>query len=413
MDKTGFIQLLDKYLTHSITVEERKQLSQLLKDPSYHTELEAIIDQQLAGNTFEIKEDTELGRLIFEKIQTAKQNSQTPVREMYVPNQVRGKFWRRIAVAASIIITLSFGVFLWFNKPGRQPDLVTQQDVTAPEKSRAVITLADGKKVFLDEAANGSLANENGVNVIKLEEGKIVYDGSQLATQSAQLIYNTLSNPRGSKVIDMTLADGSRVWLNAGSSVTYPVAFIGNERKVSINGEAYFEIAKVSSPKGGGREGASKPFIVSKGDMQITVLGTHFNVNAYDDEIDIKVTLLEGSVKVSSSGQVVTIKPGQQARILSGAEGRNQQPATSNQVDLDQVMAWKNGLFSFSNADIQTVMRQVGRWYNLDISYEGGVPKVAFSGEIDRQLTLNQLFSILSETRINYRIEGNRLIIAP
>jgi ferric-dicitrate binding protein FerR (iron transport regulator) len=200
----------------------------------------------------------------------------------------------------------------------------------------------------------------------------------------------------GSKVIDMTLSDGSRIWLNAGSSITYPVTFVGNDRNVEINGEVYFEVA----------HNANMPFHVRHGAMDVQVLGTHFNINAYDDEPSVKVTLLEGSVKVGNNMGLVTIKPGEQANIAS-----NQLPHTSGNINLEQVMAWKNGLFSFTGADLTTVMRQLARWYNIQVKYEGQIPARKFSGEITHDLTLSQLMNGLQSLGIQFSIEGRTMTV--
>ncbi len=304
--------------------------------------------------------------------------------------------WRKIAVAASILLTLGLGsYFLFFNKERKQNEIARTTDpidIIAPQTNRAMITMANGEHVYLDSALNGKLLQQNGIEVVKLEDGKIIYSGS-----ATEVVYNTLSNPRGSKVIDMTLVDGSHVWLNAGSSVTYPVAFVGKERKVSVTGEAYFEVA----------HDATKPFYVTKEDMQVQVLGTKFNVNAYDDERDIKVTLLEGSVKTSNKIGSIILKPGQQARLIS-----NQQPVISN-PDLEEVMAWKNGLFSFNRADIKTVIRQLARWYDVEVVYEGTVTKDLFGGDIQRNLSLSKVLDFLQKSQVHFVLDGKKLTVMP
>jgi ferric-dicitrate binding protein FerR (iron transport regulator) len=196
----------------------------------------------------------------------------------------------------------------------------------------------------------------------------------------------------------MKLADGSRIWLNAGSSITYPVAFMGKERKVSISGEVYFEVA----------HNAAMPFRVEHGAMEVQVLGTHFNINAYDDEPDIKTTLLEGSVKVSSmvNGQWSMLKPGEQVSISHKSQLSQPIP-----VQTTEVMAWKNGLFSFTGADLKTVIRQLARWYNIQVKYEGELPTRKFSGEITRDLTLSQLMNGLQSLGIQFRLEGRTMIV--
>lgn len=315
--------------------------------------------------------------------------------------------WKKIAVAASILLVVGLGSYLFFSRQdrkseSRQDNKVATNDVKAPESNRAMITLADGRQVYLDEVGNGELALQGNVKLVKLANGQIAYSREDGKTGSQELVYNTLSNPRGSKVIDMTLSDGSHVWLNAGSSVTYPVAFVGSERKVSITGEAYFEVNSQLSMMNGER----MPFIVSKGGMGVTVLGTHFNVNAYDDEDVIKVTLLEGSVSVSNNQSSLIIKPNQQALVRG-----NTAIGLNNNVDVEAVIAWKNGFFSFDNSDLQTVMKQISRWYDVDVVYEDKVPDMRFGGEISRSSTAAQVLKILEKSKVQFRIEGKKIVI--
>ncbi|THU40150.1 DUF4974 domain-containing protein [Niastella caeni] len=322
-------------------------------------------------------------------------------------------WWKGAAVAAMVMLVAGIGYLVVFNKPGKQADQVNTHeqinDVKAPLNNKATIVLANGQQVLLDSAGNGQLAIQDNVKLVKLDNGKIAYEpiAGETATNNQ---FNTLQNPRGSKVIDLLLADGSHVWLNTGSSVTYPVAFGKNERKVLVTGEAYFEVA----------HDASRPFIVQKADLEITVLGTHFNVNAYDDEKDTKVTLLEGKVKVATSKwQVasgksasdykkheVILQPGEQAVL-----GAHSLLATNHSPDLDQVMAWKNGYFHFGNTGVAELMKQLARWYDIDIVYKSEVPQRAFGGEISRSANLSDVLKILNESNIKCRLEGKKLIV--
>lgn len=322
------------------------------------------------------------------------------------------KRWRfiKIAAAAAVIVTvLTTAYFVIFSENKTKKDIATVQQVTKdvppPDRYRAAITLADGKVVYLDSAGNGLLAQQGDMQLVKLANGQIAYRSAS-GEIIKELKYNTLTNPRGTKVINMALADGSHVWLNAGSSVTFPVAFVGNERKVEMTGEAYFEVAPDKT----------KPFYVSKGNMKVEVLGTHFNVNAYEDEDNIKVTLLEGSVKVANNANAVTIKPGQQAIIHhsrpTGSSGRASF-IINNSVDVEQVMAWKEGRFSFSSVDIQTIMRQVARWYNVDIEYRGHIQGTV-SGEVSREVNVSQVLRMLELTdKVRFEIQGQKIIVMP
>ena len=307
----------------------------------------------------------------------------------------RFQWW---AAASVILLLVTFSYFQFFHNRTEQAQIakVLSSDVKAPQSNKAMITLANGQKVYLDSVGNGALATQGNVKLVKLANGQIAYERNN-GEVVTKIEYNTLSNPRGSKVINMTLADGSKVWLNAGSSLTFPVAFIGNERKVSVTGEAYFEVA----------HDASRPFIVNNGSMNVRVLGTHFNVNAFEDDGgDIKVTLLQGSVKINNGDATGLLKPGQQAMV-------NKEIKVVNDVDLDLVMAWKNGYFQFANASLQNVLKEVSRWYDVDVVYEGHNQPRQFEGEIQRDLSLSEMLKILEKNKVHFKIEGRYLRVMP
>lgn len=307
----------------------------------------------------------------------------------------RSRWW---IAAAAIFLLGTCSYLLFFNNTAKPAQIakVLRHDVKAPQSNRATITLANGQKIYLDSAGNGALVLQGNVELVKLEGGEIAYEYSP-GKEDKKLQYNSLSNPRGSKVINMILADGSKVWLNAGSALTYPVAFIGNERRVSISGEAYFEIA----------HDAAKPFVVNKGDIEIKVLGTHFNVNAFEDEgEDTKITLLEGSVRINNGNKNGLLKPGQQAMVTKDIK-------VTNDVDLNLVMAWKNGYFQFNNTSLQNVLKQVSRWYDVDVVYEGSNQPRQFVGEMQKDLDLSEMLKILEKNNVHFKIEGKKLIINP
>lgn len=307
---------------------------------------------------------------------------------------------RRWWVAASFVFLLGFAKYLiLFNNrfepvqsaktPG-SPD-----DVQAPKYNKAIITLANGKKIYPDSMSNGAAVVLGNTRLVKLANGEIAYQHSGMSDGEMQ--FNTLVNPRGSKVINMALSDGSKVWLNAGSSLTYPIAFSGSKREVTVTGEVYFEVAHDKSHQ----------FIVHKGAMDVEVMGTHFNVNAFeDDDITIKVTLLEGLVKVKNKNSNGLLKPGQQALVY------NEVKVVSN-VDIDQVMAWKNGYFQFENASLQSVLKQVARWYDVEVIYEGKNQNRRFVGEIERDLRLSDVLRILEMNKVSFKIAGKRLFVNP
>ncbi|HMI63375.1 MAG TPA: FecR family protein, partial [Puia sp.] len=254
-----------------------------------------------------------------------------------------------------------------------------------PGTQKAMLTLADGTVVALDSTANGKIAQQGATQVVKLASGQIRYQAANATDEEGKDAYNVMSTPMGGQY-QLTLPDGSNVWLNAGSSITYPTAFPGNKREVKITGEVYFEVAKDKN----------KTFRVTTGDQEIEVLGTHFNINAYADEDHIKTSLLQGAVKVNK----VLLQPGQ-AFTHGKVEPTN----------VDQDIAWKNGVFNFNNQTLAQVMRQLARWYDLEIVYPQGIPKKEYGGEIGRNLTLDQVLKGLENSGIHFQLNGRRLIV--
>lgn len=420
-------ELLSGYILNTITPDQVKELytfieeqpeiyEQLMNDP----ELIEITGQTADDSTVELQPAAE--QRIREHLQTYAESS---VRDganpahagKVIPLPERRRRWRWIA-AAAILITGSVAMLVSRQKSTTseqsQQQIVSRPDVKAPTTNKATITLANGQQVALDSLNKGMLAQQGNVKLVKLADGQIAYQAA-VGPRSEALQYNTLSNPRGSKVIDMALSDGSHVWLNAGSSLTYPVAFMGKERKVAITGEAYFEIAP----------DASKPFYVNKGSATVKVLGTRFNVDAYDDDENIKVTLIQGSVKVLNTSETnpaadkktaagqnpaegIILTPGQQAAITKDNPIR-----IVPNPDLEAVMAWKDGLFNFNKVSLQDVMRQLSRWYDVDVQYQGTVTTKMLGGEMQRDLDLSEVLDGLRDIGVHFRLEGKKLTVMP
>jgi ferric-dicitrate binding protein FerR (iron transport regulator) len=302
--------------------------------------------------------------------------------------------WSRIAAAASLILCLGFGGYFLLHKQATQQIVKNQVNVITPGGNKAILTLANGRQIILANASNGKLAEEANTAIDKTADGSLVYH-DQPAGEGTDLLYNTMSTPRGGQY-HLTLADGTKVWLNSASSIKYPTAFAGNERKVELTGEAYFEVA----------HNAAKPFrIISNGQM-VEVLGTHFNINAYPDENEIKTTLLQGSVKINAAEKSYLLKPGEQSTLRNG----NVNIAA---VDINEAVGWKNGVFYFNDASIESVMRQLSRWYDVDVKYEGQIKERKFSGEISRSVNASQILDALSFKKIHYSINGRTIIIKP
>lgn len=320
-----------------------------------------------------------------------------------------GRRWWRYAAAAVLFILFSVGAyFIFFNHKVEQ-DMATTRPVekrfnndVAPGTEKAVLTLADGTTIVLDSLSNGAIAQQ-GNTVIMKEDGLLAYNAANKNLPTA-ILYNTITVPRGGEYKSLVLADGTKVWLNALSSMRFPTAFTGKYRIVEVTGEAYFEVA----------QNATKPFKVKTNGMQVEVLGTHFNVNAYEDEAAIKTTLVEGVVKVVNNGKASFLKPGQQA-ILSLRIGQDEKREVKivDVEDIEEVIAWKKGLFRFQKADIKTIMRQVSRWYDVEVKYEKVVTET-FSGTIPRNVTVSKLFTMLELTgHIHFKIEGKKIAIIP
>ncbi len=300
----------------------------------------------------------------------------------------------RIAIAASILLLLTFsGYFLLRKKQVVQVARNQKHDVL-PGSYKATLTLSTGKQISLSDAKNGIIAKDNKTVIQKGADRTITYqDNSPVNDQT--LAYNTITTPRGGQW-PIVLPDGSKVMLNAASSLRYPLAFAKGERRVELTGEAYFEVT----------HNIARPFRVTSNGQTVEVLGTHFNINAYTDEPAIITTLLEGSVKVGKDNASTMIKPGEEAVWKSHAH-----QFKVNQVDAEEAIAWKNGVFQFDHSGIESVMRQAGRWYDVDISYKGAIPQVTFSGSLSRNVNASRLLEVLKITGVHFNIEGKKIIV--
>lgn len=296
--------------------------------------------------------------------------------------------------AAAVVVLLGVGGYLFTVNKNKDNKLAGTAEVIAPGREGAILTLADGSKVVLDSIGNGVVANQSGVQVL-LQNGQLAYDGS-----SGEVVYNTISTPKG-RQFRLLLPDGSKVWLNAASAVKYPTVFAGKERRVELEGEAYFEVTK----------NAEVPFkVVLRDATEVEVLGTSFNINSYHNEPVIRATLLEGSVRLNAYKRSETLKPGQQAVVKPSKE----QMEVARKADLDQVMAWKNGLFNFDDASLEEVMRQLERWYDIEVTYAKDIPAIRFGGEINKQNTLQDVLQILEKSNVHFRLEESRkLVVIP
>ncbi len=312
------------------------------------------------------------------------------------------KIWPFIDIkwAAAILITalsITFYFVMQRHHDSNVVQLALKNDI-APGGNRALLTLADGSVVVLDSAKNGNISRQGGTTVQKSSDGHLVYNyrGSNRPAAS-EMVFNTIATPRGGQY-QVVLPDGSKVWLNAASSLKFPTAFAGRERSVELTGEAYFEVVK----------NAAKPFRVKSTGQTIEVLGTHFDINSYADEPVVKTTLLEGSVKIVRGAENIVLKPGQQSSFST--MGTNPILINSN-VDVNEVLAWKNEMFQFNEADIEVVMRQIARWYNVEVVFSRTSYEDHFSGKISRNENISQILKILELSGANFKIEGKKIIV--
>jgi ferric-dicitrate binding protein FerR (iron transport regulator) len=305
--------------------------------------------------------------------------------------------------AAAIILIAGLGAF-YLNSNSKKKDVATQpvQVVTndvSPGSNKAILTLANGSQIVLEDASSGQLAQQGNSQVIKGANGELIYKATGAPVQ--EVLYNTVSTQRGGEY-KLILPDGSAVWLNALSSIRYPTAFVGNERLVEITGEAYFEVT----------ENKTRPFRVmvnsqtGNRDMEVTVLGTHFNINAYTDELTTKTTLLNGSVKVTKGTSSAILKPGQQTELNDIGKIR-----VINDVNVYEAVAWKEGRFEFNDTDLKTILRQVMRWYDVQVEYQSDIPDRYFTATISRHKTLSGLLNILRQSDVDIELEGQKLTV--
>ncbi|WEK20570.1 MAG: FecR domain-containing protein [Candidatus Pedobacter colombiensis] len=315
------------------------------------------------------------------------------------PVTIKVALWPKMVAAAAIFLILGIAVFFYLQQINPFQQTTKLASDLPPGKNNAVLTLSNGQKIILNETAKGEIAKQGGVSITKSQDGTIIYNIDQSATdikaQAGELSYNTITTPRGGQY-QVNLPDGTKVWLNAASSLKFPTTFTDlKERKVELSGEAYFEVAK----------NKRQPFHVKTVQQDLEVLGTHFNVNAYSDEKEIKTTLLEGSVKIVPLSQSkakmpldVVLKPGQQATLM---ESR----LNIGNADIGEVMSWKNGMFEFNNSDLTSIMRQASRWYDVDVVYESGIPNVKFSGEVSRNVNASAFLGMLKYLDVKFNIE--------
>jgi len=393
MNEEKFKALFEQYLNDSLPSGDLLELREAIQNDRYQALFDDLLKIAFKEPAFaEIDDDAR--QSVFNAISSRiKQQEDT---ELINNGNRRLIPYRWLAgIAALVFLTVGAGwFFMKSNDKGQKGN--TYAHVIKPGVNKATLTLANGKKIILTDSLHGQLANEAGVKVSKTKQGEIIYTtGSNEDSGQPALQYNTLTTQRGEQ-FQIVLPDGSHVWLDAASSLKYPVAFKGNQRKVELTGQGYFEVS----------HNTAMPFIVKTAKTEVQVLGTHFNVSAYDDDRDTKTTLLEGAVRIRSAKGSAVLKPGEQGVL------NNMGLLTVNKdVDVGMEIAWKNGLFNFKKAGIEEIMVKVSRWYDINVRYEGKIPETKLTGKMSRNVDISGLLGILQFEGIKFRVEGKNVIV--
>ena len=400
-EKKNIESLFQRYLDNQCSPREIRLLLSHFKIDENAALLRKLIqnESEKSDETRSNADHTSLLETTFQKIKKSIAAGDELNKALVVP--FYKQVWFRASAAAVVIFLLVVPAYYLVNKKNERTiaqneNRTTKTDVQ-PGRSNAILTLDNGQTIMLDSAADGTLAQQGNIKVLKMNDRIDYQSGNGKANEKP--VYNTITTAKGNDY-QLVLSDGSKVWLNAASSIRFPTAFTGNERKVEITGEAYFEVA----------HNPAKPFKVdfknaADGNGEIEVLGTHFNVNTYADEQDVKTTLLEGSVKITSADKSQRLSPGEQATLTADAI------TLKKDVDVSQVTAWKDGYFLFNNTDIQTIMRQVARWYDVEVQFEGKIPVDGFTGRISRNVPLSKFLKVLELNDLKVRTEGRTVTV--
>lgn len=402
MNNSTFRDLLDKYLTGTMSTAEKDRLKALLEDPVYNEELLSQIDTELKNRTYEGEANAEILALIQKNITEKIKVSDEKPGVLVLPVQNRRFAFLRHIAAAVLLLLLGTGVFLLIKKKWRDSGstAATSESPVSPGTARlyankTLLTLADGSTIMVDTLKPGRLNPQGQSGFAVVKSGEIKYLSNNENNTEKKSSYNTLTTAWGQQYV-LTLPDGSRVWLNAGTSLHFPTAFTGNDRRVELKGEAYFEVS----------HNKEKPFKVVTDKAEVTVLGTHFNISAYEEEPVMQTTLLEGSVLVKNNHDEKRLIPGQQATIKEAGGLVN-----VSKGDPAVAIAWKNGLFEFKNLGIEAIMRELQRWYNIDVSYKY-ITKDTFVASIQRSDSLPDLLKLLESTgHIHFNIDGRLVTV--
>jgi transmembrane sensor len=381
IQRTDFFRLLDRISDCTATDEEIAL---------YHACLNAVQSEEQSWDESILGNKGVLEQAIFNKI-SAEIQVQPVARNL--------SLWKKVLAAATIVMISGISLYIYRQ---HMPDLTAPKteivNDVKPGSNQAVLTLANGKRIVLNTSVNGEIAEQSGIRIRKTADGQLIYtlsDSGTAANTGAGATFNTIETPKGGQY-QINLPDGTRVWLNAASSLKYPVRFDEKERKVSLQGEGYFEVAKDKH----------KPFKVNSGSQELEVLGTHFNINSYADEPSSKTTLLEGAVRLfPHGGQGLILSPGQQAVLASGR-------MKVAMVDPEEVLAWKNGNFVFNDEGLETIMRKISRWYDVEVSYQRKPADLTFTGVVSRSKNISAVLNALDKTgKVHFKVDGKKVTV--
>lgn len=406
METQRIVYLLERYVAVLLTEAEEQELAVIMNDPQQEELVRSVLLRLLEEEGEGLLEGEEaapdqaepaaswdpvLQRVL--SVDKTKEMSSAPIRSL---SRLRNLPRRWIAAAAVLILLGGSVLYILTRSSPITPVAKTSlksTDPIHPGSNRAVLTLASGQQIVLDDAHNGVLGQQGKTQVIKLDSGRLAYNSG--GSENGAPLYNTITTPRGGQY-QITLPDETKVWLNAESSLRFPTAFTATERVVELTGEAYFEVAP----------NKSKPFLVKTGQSNTRVLGTSFNIMAYPDEGPVRTTLLEGGVKIDEGGHSAVLEPGEQGIFNDGV-------INTKAVNTRAVVAWKDGYYFFDRTPVQSVMRQIARWYNVDIVYQGAVPKDEIVGRIPRTAYVSEVLHIMELIGIHFKIEGRTIIVTP
>ncbi len=411
MNSNRLTYLFGRFVAGNCNEQELRELWHLVKEAPDGNPIRAALERIWHMDASPTKDEPDWNDL-FTKIKSTAAVEELELQAKSKPVYRLRVFW---PVTTAALVLIMVGIYYW-NQPSTGTTapseiaaaISTESDVPAGG-NRAILTLEDGSELVLNEHVKGELARQHDARIVQLDS-KLEYQAAAKSTVAKHTIqqttYNTLSTPRGGQ-FQLQLPDGTQVWLNAASSIRYPTTFAGKERRVSITGEVYFEVSQLKLP--GANTNSKWPFVVTADNgTEVEVLGTHFNVNAYHDEPALKATLLEGAVNIKHQQKSLRLQPGQQAKVDAAME-------LIPNPNLVRTMAWKNGAFYFEGLSLKEVMRQLSRWYDIDVEFKEGVPDISFGGKIGRDVSLAKLLHFFKGSGVHFRIDNNgkKLVVLP